>query len=129
MHAPGAAIVVMKATAESGWSCPRRCGCLRIFVPTPISFARASWKGHPLRDDSSRPAEVADGNPVERVKPLDVSFEQQASNELGKLVWKLHWLGEEEEAHKAQMQRARILARLELFRIPYAHIAMLNDTD
>jgi hypothetical protein len=99
------------------------------FCPNANFFRACTLEEHPLRDDPPRPAGVAGGKPVGKAKPLNVSFEQRASNELGKLVWKLRWLGEEEEVNKAQMQRARILARLELYGMPYAHIAMLNDTD
>lgn len=95
------------------------------FCPNANFFRACKLEEHDLPD----PLRSAGGKPVAKAKPTNVSFEQQASNELGKLVWKLRWLGEEEEANKAQMQRARITARLELCGIPYAHIATLNDTD
>jgi hypothetical protein len=101
---------------------------LPYFCPNASFFRACKLEEHPLHDPP-RPVRALGGKPVEKTKPPNLSFEQRASNELGKLVWKLRWLGEEEEANEAQMQRARILARLELYGIPYAHIAMLNDTD
>ena len=66
-------------------------------------------------------------------RPPNASFEQRASRELLQLVWKLRWLGEEDEAKKAQMQLTRILARMQLLnRSPCASddtLGMLNDTD
>ena len=101
------------------------------FCPNANFFRACKREDHPLSHDPPRPAGVADGTPVGKAKPPNVSFEQRASSELGKLVWKLRWLGDEEEANRAQMQRARILARMELCGIPYAcsALGMLNDTD
>jgi len=61
------------------------------------------------------------------------SFEQRASRELLKLIAKLRWLGEDDEANQAHMQLTRILARMQLLDgAPYAAdvaVGMLNDTD
>jgi uncharacterized protein DUF6455 len=66
-------------------------------------------------------------------QPPSASFEQRASRELLKLIWKLRWLGEEDEANKARMQLTRILARVQLLgRVPCtsnSSVGMLNDTD
>jgi len=66
-------------------------------------------------------------------RPPNASFEQRASRELLKLIWKLRWLGEEDEAKNVQMQLTRILARMQLLnRSPCASddtLGVLNDTD
>jgi hypothetical protein len=64
-------------------------------------------------------------------EPPNGPFEQRASSELVKLIWKLRWIGEGEEVKEAQMQLARIQARMQALRVPYAGSAlgMLNDTD
>jgi hypothetical protein len=40
--------------------------------------------------------------------PPDVSAEQQTSNELVKLIRKLHWIGMEQEAEGAETQLAQL---------------------
>lgn len=62
----------------------------------------------------------------------NASFEQQASGELLKLIWKLRWLGEDDDANKARTQLNRILARLQVLGgVPCAAITfgIPNDTD
>lgn len=62
----------------------------------------------------------------------NASFEQQASGELLKLIWKLRWLGEDDDANKARTQLNRILARLPVLGgVPCAAITfgIPNDTD
>jgi hypothetical protein len=62
----------------------------------------------------------------------NASFEQRASSELLKLIWKLRWLGEDDDANKARTQLNRILARLQVLSgVPCAPLTsgMLNDTD
>lgn len=62
----------------------------------------------------------------------NASFEQQASGELLKLIWKLRWLGEDDDANKARTQLNRILARLQVLGgVPCAALTfgIPNDTD
>jgi Family of unknown function (DUF6455) len=96
-------------------------------------FRACKHENHPLsRDPPSRAlALAAGGTSVGRPKPPNVPFEQRASSELVKLIWKLRWIGGEEEAKEAQRQLARIQARMQVLRIPYAcsALGMLNDTD
>ena len=101
------------------------------FCPNANFFRACKREDHLLRHDPPSPAVAAGGTRVGKPRPPNVSFEQRASSKLVKLIWKLQWLGEEEEANKAQMQLARILARMQLDRVPYAYsgLGMLNDTD
>jgi hypothetical protein len=67
-------------------------------------------KGRRARElTSTRHKSLPDGGGafVGKAKPPNGSFEQRASSELVKLVWKLRWISEEEEAKKAQMQLER----------------------
>jgi adenine-specific DNA glycosylase len=111
------------------------CETLRLppnFCPNANFFRACKRANHPLRRHPPRRDQVlARGTFVGKPKPPNVPFEQRASSELIKLIWKLRWIGEEEEAEEAQMQLARIQARMQVLRVPYAGSppGMLNDTD
>ena len=111
------------------------CETLRLppnFCPNANFFRACKRENHPLRRDPPRRDQVlARATFVGKPKPPNVPFEQRASSELIKLIWKLRWIGEEEEAEEAQMQLARIQARMQVLRVPYAGSppGMLNDTD
>jgi hypothetical protein len=80
------------------------------FCPNANFFCACKRENHALSRNPTSPAlalAVA-GTFVGEPKPPNVSFEQRASRELINLIWKLRWIGEDEEAKEAQMQLARI---------------------
>jgi hypothetical protein len=102
------------------------------FCPNAKFFCACKRENQALSRDPPSPAVVlAAGGKFGKPKPPNVSFEQRASTELIKLIWKLRWIGKEEEAKDAGMQLARIQARMQLYLVPHACSApgMLNDTD
>jgi Family of unknown function (DUF6455) len=100
------------------------------FCPNADFFRACKREDHPLNEHLTQRC----GTVIKRrhQRPT-ASFEQRASSELLKLIWKLRWLGEETEANKALMQLTRILARMQvLARAPCTAnntLGMVNDTD
>ena len=100
------------------------------FCPNADFFRACKREDHPLNEHLT----LRCGTVIKRrhQRPM-ASFEQRASSELLKLIWKLRWLGEENEANKAPMQLTRILARMQvLARAPCtanSTLGMVNDTD
>jgi hypothetical protein len=92
-------------------------------------FHACSREDHPL--SSKLPSRAAEVTCVGTSRPLNVPFEQRASSELVKLIWKLRWIGEKKEAAEAERQLARLQARMQVLRIPYpcSALGMLHDTD
>jgi hypothetical protein len=101
------------------------------FCPNANFFSACKRENHLLSRDPSRAEALFGGTFVGKPKPPNVPFEQRASSELVKLMGKLLWIGEENAVKEAQMQLARIQARMQALRIPYAGSALgiLNDTD
>jgi hypothetical protein len=97
-----------------------------IFCPN-VDFFRAYRRPH-LKEQST----TSDTSGKSRKWSSHGSFEEQASRELLKLIWKLRWLGEDAEANNATRQLNRILARQQVVTgTPRAAstCGMLNDTD
>ena len=106
------------------------CETLRLppnFCPNASFFRACKRENHSLKTRSTN----AGSNISQGTFAPNLPFEQRASSELIKLIWKLRWIGEEKEAEEAQMQLARIQARMQVLRVPYAGSppGMLNDTD
>ena len=100
------------------------------FCPNADFFRECQREDRPLTDDRVLSCGIVTKR---RHRPSMASFEQQASSELLKLIWKLRWLGEEDDANKARIQLTRILARMQvLARAPFiacSTFGMPNDTD
>ena len=99
------------------------------FCPNANFFPACSREDHPL--SRKTPSRAAEGTFVRKPRPLNTPFEQRASSELVRLIWKLRWTREKEEAAEAERQLARLQARMHVLQIPYAcsALGMLNDTD
>ena len=100
------------------------------FCPNSDFFRECKRGDRPLDDDRALSCGIVTKR---RHRPSMASFEQRASSELLKLIWKLRWLGEEDDANKARIQLTRILARMQvLARAPFtacSTFGMPNDTD
>jgi hypothetical protein len=117
--------LVAEANTSSARADGQRC-------PNANFFSACTRENHPLSGDPPNRAEALFGGVfVGKPGPPNVPFEKRASSELVKLMWKLRWIGEEEEVKKAQMQLERIRARMQALRVPYpgSVLGMLNDTD
>jgi hypothetical protein len=97
-----------------------------IFCPNADFFRACS------RPPPNEHATIISNISVKRRKPPNASFEERASEELIKLIWKFRWLGEDAEANNARRQLNRILARQQVVTgVPRAASTWgtLNDTD
>jgi hypothetical protein len=119
-------------------ACPHEADCRNWCVETserlpPIFCPNADFFRACRRPPPDKHETIISNVSVKRRKqPSHAPFEERASKELIKLIWKLRWLGEDAEANNARRQLNRILARQQVVTgAPHAAstCGMLNETD